>query len=151
MWLRWGEQEAKRARCSWQLKQRLSFCADMGVLGCSLTATSSQIGKNIDWEKKPQTKNNNTQNTYLNECDAVLYKSIPSLLSWGERRSFNMPDIFPIICESKNASQIPMEHSNNCWSAEVGARGSVSKWSCSFEHPHHSANSTEASSTILLY
>lgn len=26
-------------------------------------------------------KKYNTQNTYLNECDAVLYKSIPSLLS----------------------------------------------------------------------
>lgn len=123
MWLRWGEQEAKRARCSWQLKQRLHFCAAVGMLGCSLTVTSSQIGKNIDWGGKKY----NTQNTYLNEWDAVLYKSIPSLLSWGARRSFNMPDIFPIICESKNASQIPMERSNNCWSAEVGARGPVSK------------------------
>lgn len=123
MWLRWGEQEAKRARCSWQLKQRLHFCAAVGMLGCSLTVTSSQIGKNIDWGEKKY----NTQNTYLNECDAVLYKSIPSLLSWEARRSFNMPDIFPIICESKNASQIPMERSSNCWSAEVGARGPVSK------------------------
>lgn len=105
-----GQAKVKEGQVLLTIKAKADFCADMGMLGCSLTVTSSQIGKNIDLGEKKY----NTQNTYLNECDAVLYKSIPSLLSRGVRRSFSMTDIFPIIYESKNASQIPMERSNNC-------------------------------------